>query len=32
MTKKYRYKTMVVWEHELQNPEQVVEKVMEFVN
>jgi len=28
--KKYGYKTLIIWEHELKQPEQVIAKIMEF--
>lgn len=29
---KYGYKTLVIWEHELKNPTQVLNKIREFIN
>ena len=29
---KYKYKTLIIWEHELKNREQVIEKIRRFIN
>jgi very-short-patch-repair endonuclease len=29
---KYGYKTLVIWEHELENPQRVTEKIVEFIS